>query len=80
MNGLAQLFHIMNLNAWVDCQAPPGKFRVIFEGGVDFCDGVIGDYNTFEEAKGIADAHETLIDHGHVFDDTGKCLYSSGIV
>lgn len=55
--------------------APKGKLRVVWEDIVDFCDAVIGDYNSFVIAKRTARKNRGL-DPVHIFNDKGQRVFS----
>lgn len=59
-------------------KAPKGKFRVVGVFIVDGNDTFLEDYDTFEEAKRVADSQCDNLTRMHVYDDQRKHLYEVG--
>ena len=70
---------MIKINNREEQKATKGKFRVIGVDTFDHDDWIKGDYDTFEEARAVADKYdnEEMIKM-YIYDDMGKCLGEAG--
>jgi len=62
----------------VELKAPPDQFRVVGVDTFDSTDWVVDDYDTFAEARKVAEKKGGIMLKMHVYDEHGKHLFEAG--